>query len=100
MEFRVLVVDDNASEDVIRLISGNKVLNTEDSIVCIACTNFDDALTHLKTERYDLVTLDLKDDNADQNADPDSTELAGQKLYEQIKATRFIPMIFYSAYAY
>lgn len=102
MDFRVLVVDDRSAQDVVDLIEGNKVLKAPDSIICEICTSFEDALERLRTQRYDLVTLDLKDDGnfAEASANPDITELAGERLYQRIKETRFIPVVFYTGFAY
>ena len=101
MEFRVLLVDDDAAQTTLiaELIQGNKVLKGADSIVCEACASFSEALDHLKHKRFDLVILDLKDDLTQKDVDATNTELAGEKLYAEVKKSRFIPIIFYSGYA-
>ncbi len=96
MEYRVLIVDDDArlSTEIIELIQGNKVISEPDRIICESCESFVDAFTLLTQKRFDLVILDLKDD-----ASGEKGEFAGFKLYEDVKKARFIPIIFYSGYA-
>ncbi len=95
MEWRVLVVDDKAADDVKDVIEGNKTVALPDSISCVLCDNFSMAIELLKKERFDLVILDLKDDNA-----PDDDTLAGEEVFKEIKNCRFIPVIFHTGFAY
>ena len=80
MDWRVLVVDDQVADDVKEFIEGNKAVKQPDSIVCVSCEKFSDAIELLKTQRFDLVILDLKDDAA-----PDQETLAGEGVFEEIK---------------
>ena len=95
MEWRVLVVDDKDADDVKDVIEGNKIVALPDSICCVLCNNFSDAIELLKKERFDLVILDLKDDDA-----PEEEILAGEKVFEEIKKCRFVPVIFHTGFAY
>lgn len=95
MEWRVLVVDDNVAEDVKDVIEGNKVVALPDSISCVLCDNFSDAIELLKNAKFDLVILDLKDDGA-----LEQETLAGQKVFEKIKKCLFVPVIFYTGFAH
>lgn len=95
MEWRVLVVDDKAASDVKDVIEGNRAVALPDSISCVTCENFSIAIEYLKKERFDLVILDLKDDYA-----PEEDELAGEKVFAEIKNCRFIPVIFHTGFAY
>lgn len=92
--WRVLIVDDLQAADVAEIIQGNKVASNPDSIVCVECGNFSDAVTRLQTERFDIVILDLKDD-----ASADQENLAGEVVFNELKKHRFLPVIFHTGYA-
>lgn len=95
MDWQVLVVDDKDADDVREFIQGNKAVRQPDSISCVLCKDFSEATERLKRERFDLVILDLKDD---ENQDEES--FAGVQVFEEIKKCRFIPVIFHTGYAY
>lgn len=95
MDWQVLVVDDKDADDVGEFIQGNKVVSQPDSISCVLCKSFSEATERLKKERFDLVILDLKDDE-----NPDEESFAGEQVFEEIKKCRFIPVIFHTGYAY
>jgi response regulator of citrate/malate metabolism len=79
MDWRVLVIDDEAAEDVKDVIQGNKVVSLPDSITCTLCEKFTDAVDLLRNERFDLVILDLKD-----AAIADDQSLAGEVVFEEV----------------
>jgi len=93
MDWRVLVVDDRQADDVVEVIDGNKVVGQPDSIICVPCANFSEAIKRLKEERFDLVILDLKDDAA-----AEQEVLAGETVFSELKKCRFLPVIFYTGY--
>jgi len=95
MDWQVLVVDDRDADDVGEFIQGNKAIPQPDSISCVLCKSFSEATKRLKKERFDLVILDLKDDES-----PDEENFAGVQVFEEIKKCRFIPVIFHTGYAY
>lgn len=95
MDWRILVVDDEAADDVREFIEGNKTVPLPDSISCVTCDSFAQALSQLKSERFDLVILDLKDNSA-----PEQDTLAGEKVFEEIKKCRFLPVIFHTGFAH
>jgi CheY-like chemotaxis protein len=97
MEWRVLVVDDKQADDVKELINGNKVLTAPDNIYCETCSDFSDAIKRLREQRFDLMVLDLKND---EEPDDDGTAYAGERVYAEVKETRFIPIIFHTGFAY
>jgi len=93
MDWRILVVDDQAAGDIKDVIEGNKTVKKPDSISCVLCEKFSQAIELLKKERFDLVILDLKDDAA-----YEQETLAGERVFEEIKQCRFVPVIFHTGY--
>lgn len=93
MDWRVLVVDDQIADDVREFIEGNKAVKQPDSIICVLCEKFSEAVELLKTQRFDLVILDLKDDAA-----LEQETLAGETIFEELKQCRFVPVIFHTGY--
>ena len=88
-----MVVDDLQAADVKEVIEGNKAVEKPDSLICVPCTNFSEAIELLKRERFDLVILDLKNDAAE-----DQEILAGEALFTERKECRFLPVIFHTGY--
>lgn len=93
MDWRVLVVDDLQAADVVEVIEGNKAVEQPDSLICVPCTNFSEAIELLKRERFDLVILDLKNDAADEQ-----DVLAGEVVFSELKECRFLPVIFHTGH--
>jgi len=93
MDWRVLVVDDLQAADVAEIIQGNKVVDHPDSIICVQCPNFSQAMERLKEERFDLIILDLKDDAAEEQG-----PLAGETVFSELKKYRFLPVIFHTGF--
>jgi hypothetical protein len=91
--WRVLVVDDQQADDIKEMIEGTRVLGEQAPIEVETCEAFDDAYPVLDYKRIDLIVLDLKDDARDS----DSTgQLAGERVFDEIKRKIFIPVIFYT----
>lgn len=69
-----------------------------DSTEARFCTSFAEAMERMRSERFDILILDLKDDsrkNWDEDEDP-----SGLKAFEELKKTRFAPVVFYTALAH
>lgn len=96
--WRFLVVDDKKADEVEEFIFGNKVFEAPESIVVEKCENFTEALDRLDALRIDLVILDLKDDSI--VIEDENTLFAGEKVFEQIRQRRFVPIVFHTAYPY
>lgn len=64
-------------------------------------TSFDEAIRRLKTERFDLVTLDLHgaSDPDPLKADGEGEAQEGQRVLEALQEARFLPVIFYTGFA-
>ena len=95
--WKILVVDDQEADAIEHFIAGNQILGNQNLIEVEKCDRFSSALEMLERLRIDLVILDLKDDSIE--IEDDDELLAGEKVFEEIKKRRFIPVIFYTAWA-
>jgi len=111
--FRLLCVDDDldkaqeAAEALTTWVKGNPYIEFEAETE----TSFGAAMRKLVNERFDLITLDLhgKDDPqpAVANKGPETAAGAdahdpaqqGMRVLEELRKTRFVPVIFYSGFA-
>lgn len=66
-----------------------------DTVKVEICPTFQEATTRLKAEKYDVLILDLKDDS--ESAIDDVENPAGLKIFDELKKTRFTPVVFYTA---
>lgn len=64
-------------------------------VVVETCSKFPQAFEMLERFRFDMVILDLKDD--DVALPDDNAELPGLKIFAQIRNRRFLPVVFYTA---
>ncbi|MFA6498907.1 MAG: hypothetical protein WC256_09725 [Desulfurivibrionaceae bacterium] len=98
-EWRFLVVEDQEviAQQVIEAIPG--FVAAPDTAVGCKCGTFGEAMKLLGNERFDLLILDLKDDNNQAITDDDDAS-AGMMIFEELKKTRFSPVIFYTAHAH
>ena len=101
MQWNVLVIDDDAdiANNVAELISGHKVLAEPDNVVCRVESSFDNAIGLLQTSRFDLLILDLKDDEIDAET-KDDEDLSGERVLAALRSVRFTPVIFHSGFAH
>lgn len=105
-KLRILVVDDDTQivMDTKELLENQPVSDTGDMATVTTSTNFDEALTLLAEDEFDLIVLDVRDQRLDESSvEPDasgsdvSSADLGIAIYEQVRAMRFIPIIFYTA---
>lgn len=95
--WRILVVEDNESIANQLLEAIPNFVDLPDTAEADLCKTFKEATARLRLDRYDLLILDLKDDgNAFHYAESDP---AGLKVFEELKKTRFVPVVFYTAHA-
>lgn len=66
-----------------------------DTVNVDVCPTFQEATARLKAEKYDVLVLDLKDDS--ESAFDDLDNPAGLKIFDELKKTRFTPVVFYTA---
>jgi DNA-binding response OmpR family regulator len=93
-KWRVLIIEDDANireqlrSDAVsgRLLPG-EVMDAE------VCGSFTEAIPRLDGSRFDLLILDLRNDEV-------NDEAAGRTIFEEIKRRRFVPVVFYSAIAH
>lgn len=94
--WRFLVVEDNESIAKQLLEAAPAFVDSPDTAEADLCETFKEAMERLKSDRYDLVILDLKDDgNAFHSAE---SEPAGLEVFDELKKTRFVPVVFYTAH--
>jgi DNA-binding response OmpR family regulator len=95
-EWRFLVVEDK--EDIAKQILDavpNFVVEP-DTAIAERRGNFADALKLLGREKFDILILDLKDDQR-VGLDPEDVS-AGMAVFDELKKTRFAPVVFYTAH--
>jgi CheY-like chemotaxis protein len=96
-DWRILVVEDNETIATQLKEAIPNFINSPDTAESDVCKTFREAMDRLRSDRYDLVILDLKDDgNAFHSAESDP---AGLKVFDELKKTRFVPVVFYTAHA-
>ena len=97
-KWRFLIVEDK--EDKVRQLQeiAPACVDAPDEVEVEVCPTFKKAAPRLRTERFDLLILDLKDDS-DTTLEADSHP-AGLAVFEELKKTRFIPVVFYTALAH
>jgi hypothetical protein len=91
-----LVVDDSQAPETEEFVRENRVLAAPDFVKVETCLKFSQVLEILDQKRVDLVILDLKDDAID--LEEDDKPLSGEVAFEQIQSSRFVPVIFYTAF--
>lgn len=89
----VLVVEDTEDYrvDAARELEGSDVAHGSPPRV-VAVASFTEAAEYLIAGTVDVIVLDVRDDAA-------HDDHAGEELLARIKETRFIPVVFYTAYA-
>ncbi|MGA9131246.1 MAG: hypothetical protein WB384_04515, partial [Candidatus Sulfotelmatobacter sp.] len=97
-KWRFLIVEDE--ESIVRQLEeiAPSCVEPPDGVEVFVCSRFAEGMARLRTERFDLLILDLKDDS-DTTIDADSSP-AGLALFEELKKTRFVPVVFYTALAH
>ena len=101
---RVLCVDDDEKKarEVADILQRWKDNPFGQQLEAVIETNFNKAVQRLRHERFDLVTLDLHAETDEKPADVgDEAETVqqGKRVLNELRKTRFVPVIFYSGYA-
>lgn len=104
--WRVLIVDDNAEirATIIEWLTDEPVAADGSTCIVDEEASFSDALARLEGTQYDVVILDIRDDELAQEVDAedlDGNEATpadvGVELAREIRARRFAPIIFWTA---
>jgi CheY-like chemotaxis protein len=101
MQWNVLIVDDEpdqaattkdifASDRTARLLGEGSTINT------VLASGFAEALEMIEYTKFDLIILDLKDE--DRDGDDPNAELSGERVLAQLRGRQFTPVIFYTGY--
>ena len=100
--WRVLCVEDDAriADQIAEFFQNWRKDNPYGQFEVEKELDFAKAIRRLANERFDLVTLDLHGEKdpepGDDNKDPTQQ---GTKILDELRKTRFLPVIFYSGYA-
>jgi CheY-like chemotaxis protein len=70
----------------------------EDSVICTTVDNFSEAAELVRTGNFDLVVLDLQDEESDSRAGQGEI-LSGEKILALLKSCQFTPVVFHTGYA-
>src|SRR5688500_2248341 len=97
-KWRLLVVEDNETIASELLEAIPSFVDEPDTATADLCKTFEAATERLTADRYDLIILDLKDDSAAWDLSDESP--AGLKVFEELKKSRFVPVVFYTALAH
>ena len=98
--WRFLVVDDKQADAIDEIVKENNVLEPPHRVIVEKCPRFKDAIPLLNQSRIDLVVLDLYEEKGGILPLDDDIPLAGEKIFNQIRQSRFVPVVFYTAYPY
>lgn len=91
--WRILIIDDQQANETSELIKA-RVDVGEDKLETEVVETFDEGLAAVESRRCDLVLLDLRDDSIQIE---DEERLPGLTVYDRIRNTRFVPVVFYTA---
>lgn len=97
--WKVLSVDDDPEfhRQLERILSSRMGENTFD----FTCeTSFSQGVELLRNNRFDLVFLDVHEANTDPDPsdNPEQEDQRGEQLLDDLKSSRFVPVIFYTGY--
>jgi CheY-like chemotaxis protein len=107
--WRVLVVDDDPeiAKQTAEIIESSPVSAAGEYADVEVTSSFEEALTWLEQRHYDLVILDIRDqtkvsssDVEGDGDDPSTSADVGLVVSGQVRAARFVPILFYSAVAH
>lgn len=98
VNWRFLIVEDKL--EIARQLTeiAPACVDAPDTVEVQVCGEFGEAADLLKSENFDLLILDLKDDSGAWFGTDD--EPAGLRIFDLLKKTRFVPVVFYTAFAH
>ncbi|MEZ4294652.1 MAG: response regulator [Polyangiaceae bacterium] len=92
-QLRLLLVEDE--EEMLRQVARSLASRLGERVQIEQELDFERALTRLSTERFDIVILDVRKGDPDSPLGGTGPE-AGRTCYEEIRAHRFLPIIFHT----
>lgn len=98
-KWKVLSVDDDAEmHEGLKGILSSRMGDDRFDLTC--ATSFEQGMTLISNNRFDLIFLDVHEDSNDPDpADhPDQEDQRGEQLLNLLKSTRFVPVIFYTGF--
>jgi CheY-like chemotaxis protein len=107
-DWRILLVEDD--EELARSTAETlrrRPVNSQDEKATVdVVKRFEEALSQIEERRYDVIILDIRDEeavdgsgNIDLGQDVTPAD-KGLQLYDQIRALRYVPIVFFSAVAH
>lgn len=98
-EWKVLTVDDDPEmhEGLEGILSSRM---GDERFAFTRATTFDEGMELIKNNRFDLIFLDVHEDNSDPDpsANPNQEDQRGEQLLDALKSSRFVPVIFYTGF--
>lgn len=89
--------DEGVLDALVETFEGEGFLG-EESVKCTAVSKFSDASKLIESGRFDLVVLDLMDEEADRVVG-ESDVLSGERILDLLKGFQFTPVVFHTGYA-
>lgn len=94
LTWQILVVDDDQEicDEIQQYLEGRQFGHDNSKCCVTTLVSFADAMRQLESGKYDIVILDVRQHGNNFTDDDD----LGRKIFDQIRARRFIPIIFYT----
>ncbi|RUR39342.1 response regulator [Vreelandella populi] len=101
MNWNFLIIDDQEqlaqqTADIVssqRTLKGVNGLEDGQIISCEIVSDFEEAKIKIRTSKYDLAIIDLRDEAS-------NNDIKGKEILESLRKEQFIPVIFYSGFAH
>jgi DNA-binding response OmpR family regulator len=97
-QWRFLLIEDREDIAVQVQEAASYFVDAPDTVVIERRSSFKDGLQLLSDMRFDILILDLKDDQNTSLAEHDVS--AGLEIFKRLKEIRFSPVVFYTAHAH
>ncbi len=99
-KWRVLIIEDDLTigQELVDGLQATGWLDADTSFEAQLVTSFADGMAALEGSRFDFLVLDLRDDaRAAAQALEEEKAKPGLDILDEIKKTRFVPVVFYTA---
>ena len=97
--WRILVVDDEPTiaQQIAELLGSREVHGADEPVTAVPESSFERVLVALEAGKYDLLVLDVRDQGISEAMLSGGERDSGVRVFDEIRARRFIPIIFYTA---